>query len=676
MKNLDFKYAGAWNFLPFGPDGIEINFKNYGNIVFIEGVNKDAKAIDEEEDYKISSNGTGKSSIQEIIVYTLYGKTIKRPEKINVDDVVHNKIGKDCKCVVEFDKYRVLRTRMEGGKKSKNSLRLWESDKGEWNDDTEITLSSIAATQKKIEEIVGLAYESFINICIFTDDQRSCFLECDKNTKREIVENLLSLNVYREWFENAKSLKKEAKSKIDSKTKEFSLFLSNKEDAEKRLFLTEAKKNNWLEQKEKEIKEIDEKIIKFKKDLTASDSGSALLVFQEAQKRIEEISKSIVEKEKEKKVFTDRLVLVDQKENDLKENIQIFTDKFKDFSRETKYKLEEKKKKQQEISLLEEEVPGTKCDKCKGTINSKNIDEYLSNLRTELSSINSVIEDNGKKAKDFEIESLDLKDKQEKIKKMKTQIESKIKGFNGDLNDLMLEFTNLSKIKEPKAEGNELLIQQKIENLISQKESKTLEKEGETPFDEIIKNDKEELAKIEKTVKLKEKEIKEIEKEMPYYDYWISGFGETGIRKWIIEGIIPDLNKRVNYWLQFLIDNMITLCFDNELQEKIERNPPDGDPYIYYAMSTGQRRRLNLAVGHSFAYITELSSDAIPSIIFLDEVTTNVDPLGVQGIYNMIRELSETKQVFITTHDQDLIKMLEGSSKISLIHENGFTKKI
>lgn len=676
MKNLDFKYAGAWNFLPFGPDGIEINFKNYGNIVFIEGVNKDAKAIDEEEDYKISSNGTGKSSIQEIIVYTLYGKTIKRPEKINVDDVVHNKIGKDCKCIVEFDKYRVLRTRMEGGKKSKNSLRLWESEKGEWTDDTEITLSSIAATQKKIEEIVGLTYESFINICIFTDDQRSCFLECDKNTKREIVENLLSLNVYREWFENAKSLKKEAKSRIDSKTKEYSLFSSNKEDAEKRLFLTETKKDNWLEQKEKEIKEIDEKIIKFKKDLTISDSGSALLVFQEAQKRIEEISKSILEKEKEKKIFTDRLVLVDQKENDLKENIQIFTDKFKDFSRETKYKLEEKKKKQQEILLLEEEVPGTKCNKCKGIINSKNIDEYLSDLRTELSSINSVVEENAKKAKDFEVESLDLKDKQEKIKKMKTQIESKIKGFNEDLSDLMLEFTNLSKIKEPKAEGNELLIQQKIENLISQKESKTLEKEGETPFDEIIKNDKEELAKIEKTVKLKEKEIKEIEKEMPYFDYWISGFGETGIRKWIIEGIIPDLNKRVNYWLQFLIDNMITLSFDNELQEKIERNPPDGDPYIYYAMSTGQRRRLNLAVGHSFAYITELSSDAIPSIIFLDEVTTNVDPLGVQGIYNMIRELSETKQVFITTHDQDLIKMLEGSSKISLIHENGFTKKI
>ena len=58
MRNLDFKYAGAWNFLPFGPEGVEIRFKDYGNIVLIEGLNKDAKPIDEPlDDLKMSSNG-------------------------------------------------------------------------------------------------------------------------------------------------------------------------------------------------------------------------------------------------------------------------------------------------------------------------------------------------------------------------------------------------------------------------------------------------------------------------------------------------------------------------------------------------------------------------------------------------------------------------------------------
>ena len=91
-------------------------------------------------------------------------------------------------------------------------------------------------------------------------------------------------------------------------------------------------------------------------------------------------------------------------------------------------------------------------------------------------------------------------------------------------------------------------------------------------------------------------------------------------------------------------------------------------------MSAGQRRRLNLAVSQAFADVMSVTAGCSPSLMFLDEVTTNIDPLGVQGIHNIIHALSEEKQVFITSHDQDLIKMLEGSDVIQLIHQNGFTK--
>jgi len=141
----------------------------------------------------------------------------------------------------------------------------------------------------------------------------------------------------------------------------------------------------------------------------------------------------------------------------------------------------------------------------------------------------------------------------------------------------------------------------------------------------------------------------------------------------VVDGIIPELNNRINYWLQFLIDNRITLKFDNELNEIIERNPVDGDPYIYHAMSTGQRRRLNLAVSQAFAHVMMLSTGAVPSIIFLDEVTTNVDPVGVQGIYNMICELACDRQVFVTTHDPDLLRMLQTADVLQMVHEQGFT---
>jgi len=677
MRNLSFKYAAAWNFLPFGPEGVEINFKDYGNIVLVEGINKDSKIIeqDSELDMRSNSNGTGKSSIQEIIVYAIYGKTIKRPEKINVDDVIHNKIGQDCKCVVEFDKYRIVRTRSENGKKNKNSLRLWESEEGKWDESTEITLGSMSSTQKKIDEIVGLSYESFINICIFTDDQRSCFLECDKNTKREIVENLLSLGSYREWFESSKEAKKEIKSQIDSESKEFSILLRNQEDSEKRLKLTTSKEEQWNKQRLLEIEEFKNKLREKKEELKKkSDIGAALALYQEAQEKIQKVNEEIPKIGTQKKELQEKIVLIEQKEKEQKEYAQNFLEKFNDLSREIKYKLEEKKKIQKEIDDLKKEEPGKKCIKCKGIVSIKNIDEYILELDKEILQIEEVVKKEIPTLKSMEEETKQIKNKQEKLRTMKSQVEEKIGSLDYKSEGLRKEFLELGKIKEPRANENEIAIKQKIEELVQQ--IKKNEEEGESPFKEILQNDKKELEKINELVEEKKKKIKSLEEKIPYYDYWISGFGEQGIRKWIIEGIIPDLNKRINYWLQFLIDNAITLNFDNELQERIERNPPDGDPYIYYAMSTGQRRRLNLAVGHSFAYITELSSDSVPSLIFLDEVTTNVDPSGVVGIYKMIRELAESKQVFVTTHDQDLIKMLETESKLRLIHENGFTKKL
>jgi ABC-type multidrug transport system ATPase subunit len=60
-------------------------------------------------------------------------------------------------------------------------------------------------------------------------------------------------------------------------------------------------------------------------------------------------------------------------------------------------------------------------------------------------------------------------------------------------------------------------------------------------------------------------------------------------------------------------------------------------------------------------------------VVFLDEVTTNIDPVGVLGIYNLICELSEDRQVFVTTHDPDLLEMLNGCDTLNFEMENGIS---
>jgi DNA repair exonuclease SbcCD ATPase subunit len=180
-----------------------------------------------------------------------------------------------------------------------------------------------------------------------------------------------------------------------------------------------------------------------------------------------------------------------------------------------------------------------------------------------------------------------------------------------------------------------------------------------------------EKIKKEQEKKDKEKELADSEAEMPYYEFWAEAFGDNGIRKFVVDGIIPSLNERVAYWLQILIDGIIHLEFDNKLDATVTRKGNSAD---YKNMSNGERRRINLAVSQAFAYIMMLSSGNCPSLVFLDEITGGgVDRAGISGIYNMIFELCKERQVFVTTHNENLMSLLQGCQSINLRKQDDIT---
>jgi DNA repair exonuclease SbcCD ATPase subunit len=662
----------AQNFLPFGPEGISFKFSDYGNIVLIQGENQDAKPIESssEEEFKTSSNGSGKSSIFEILVYGLYGKTIKRPEKLNVNDVVHNKIGKDCKVVVEFDKYRIVRIRSTNSSK----LRMWESEEGTWDDSTEITLGDSRLTQKRIIDAIGLSYDAFLNICIFTDDQRNSFLECTPSIKTEIVEDLMSLGNYRQKYEQTDKDIKQIKQEISTKSNEYTILLRNQDESKSRIELTKSKIKKWHEEKKVELQLIENKISQKKNSLKETDDGLAILEYQKAQSRIEEINEKLPKLEKAQSDFIEKYNGITKVNDQQKEKLQTLLNEQRELSFSIKTLQNEKDTKNKEIKSLKSKSVDVKCDTCKGVVKQENIEAYCSNLEIEIGKtdieINAILPNQST----LNASIKELQEKQDKNKQIIEQANLKLREYEKQLKILREDFAKNSKVEKPVInDDKELLLKQEIDQLEQQSLDKKKEIEGPSPFQEFLDDNVNNLEKATTSVLSKEKEIKELEESLPYYHYWLSAFGPKGIRKWVIDGIIPDLNSRINYWLQFLIDNTVTLTFDNELKETIQRNPPDGDPYVYYAMSTGQKRRLNLAVSQAFAHIAELSSGSSPSFVFFDEISTNIDFNGIVSIFNMICELSQNKQVFVTTHSPELTNMLESYSQINLVHKDGFT---
>ena len=156
-----------------------------------------------------------------------------------------------------------------------------------------------------------------------------------------------------------------------------------------------------------------------------------------------------------------------------------------------------------------------------------------------------------------------------------------------------------------------------------------------SPYGSLIQVSEENLEQINSNKEEKEKEYNLLSEKTKYFDYWITAFGDSGIRKYVIDEIVPALNANIDYWMQFLIENKISLKFNNEFEETIEKFPTDNKVYNYETMSNGQRRRINLAVSQAFAHVMSLNSGKTPNVVFLDEVTSNVDSQGVSGIYNI-----------------------------------------
>ncbi|MGH7175643.1 MAG: hypothetical protein ACREGR_04790, partial [Minisyncoccia bacterium] len=175
-----------------------------------------------------------------------------------------------------------------------------------------------------------------------------------------------------------------------------------------------------------------------------------------------------------------------------------------------------------------------------------------------------------------------------------------------------------------------------------------------------------ELAEKEADIVSKKKTLSEVEEELPYLEYWVKGFGDEGIRQFVIAGIVPALNKRIEHWLQFLVDSKIKLTFDSGLKESIDRWPFLKRPYVYHGLSGGQRQHLNLALSQSIAHVQLLNTGTCPSMTFLDEVSSNISRVGIEGVYRMICELSKDRQVFIIDHNEALLQKLAGCQTITV----------
>lgn len=659
MRNMHFHYAKACNILCFGESGIELFLDNFGNVVQIQGINLDNPSTSDE-----ASNGCGKSSITDIFSIGLYGRTIKSPTKLKGGQIINIQATKGF-VEICWDNCRLVRNFRKSNTGSVASkLQVWESADSIWDIHSEKTKATYAETQKWLEQKIGLSHHAFCNVVIFDDSGSYSFLEADAPTKRQFVENLLGLDLYRNSCETTKELLKEQKSNVANLTKEYQHFNSELESCNHRLCTLSRQESEWQATKDGKLLTLQERV-KNKRQLLNQIDVNELSAWEKTQTNI---GQKVVDN------------------TDLKNKI----DKFSEATDQGKIKIQLMRSEVEQISTLvqslqfssqqiEKEInsqrslieklngfkEGTECLACYSIIDKKNYAPTLEIAQKQIDQCESLLFDKISELAKVRQSLVDKKNNLLEMENKVKKVQSKIEECQRNLQENLNVITSLSKIPRPDIGLKQKVLEFEITDLQCQMEA--LQAEG-SPFKDVIAAAEQEVSVKKHQINAKSKDLRDAEKEIPYLEFWLEAFGDNGIRKYVIDGIIPALNSRIAYWLQFLIDSRIEVTFNNKLEERIIRN---GNDAFYYAMSNGEKRRINLAVSQAFAHVMVLNSGTCPNLVFLDEVTGGgIDRAGINGIYNMIFELAKDRQVFVTTHNENLLSMLQGCEAITLRKSN------
>lgn len=664
MKNLNFKTAKATNTLCFGEEGVEFHFEDYGNVVLVNGINIDNPGSKDTP----ASNGAGKSSVQELISIGLYGRTVKSPKQLKGGRIINELAGENGKATIEieWDDYRVVRIIKNKGA---NTLDIWQSPNHIWDEDTKLSKGAgMNETQQLIEDRIGMTHNAFCNIVIFDDSNSFSFLEADTPTKREIVENLLGLDKYREFSANAKDLLKEKKKDIDDKKREYEQSLTDLDSCKARIETIKTKQKEWKNRNTLSVKQLELKLNEKQIQLQKSDTSGILTEYQNAKKEIGDLNEKIGDKNESKakvKLWVEKAkTKLKESENDKR----VIQEKIQENVLEAKSVQADLESSARLVQQLESLDDGAQCPTCHSVINQENYSKVLAHEK-------SSIEKNKIRASKS---TVILEEERKRLGKLSaiiskveegiTDAEVKLNLIDEEIEKDKKEISRLSDIPRPDVNASQRVMESEITEIKKQIKNK---QEEADPYEEIIESaiQEKETAKT-KSEEIKQ-ELKDQESNLPYYDFWVKAFGDKGIRKFVVEGIIPALNSRIAYWLQYLIDGKMELSFNSEFEEKITRNGTDA---YYYGLSNGERRRVNLAVSQAFAHVMMLTTGFCPNLVFLDEITGGgIDRAGIGGIHNMIFELAKERQVFVTTHNQNLLQILEGCESLTLKKENDIT---
>lgn len=219
------------------------NFMSYGNNTTVVDLQRPGTTLIVGEDVESGiSNGSGKTTILNAIVYAIFDRPISK--ELKLDELINNVNKKNMEVFIKFNKagrqYEIRRYRKG---KDGNGVKLFI-------DGVDSTRDSVDRTNQYIaENIIGYSYDLFVRIVVFSAGHEPFFSlptsGAKKPTQSEIIEELFSITVLAQKATLLKEDIKDNERKLELMKVRVDQIDKEKDRHEKLITSTEAKLVDW-----------------------------------------------------------------------------------------------------------------------------------------------------------------------------------------------------------------------------------------------------------------------------------------------------------------------------------------------------------------------------------------------------------------------------------------------
>jgi DNA repair exonuclease SbcCD ATPase subunit len=608
---MKFKLLEIENFLSYKKATLSLSDRG---LVLIEG---------RKNKIKTQSNGTGKTSLIEAIIWCLFGQTMK---PLFADDVVHN-YEKDCRVSLTIENFKVTRYRKH--KKFKNSIHLEINGKDRRG-------VSEKATQEKICNLLGSTFESFVHsVFLSSEDNETIksFAAATDKDRKIILERLLGNERYQECLENliVPSIK-EAHLKIAELEATTTRFLAEKNRISEQIKAYQLKHTSFKKDQDIKIATLKAKIVTQVED-NEEEIRSLQLDTQTKEVQLEEME-----------TLAARLPEVENKLYSLAKKLSKIEAKQEILSEKRGYLLNQLEKP--DVAKLIEQ----NCPTCGQVITEDSLGSFRRFIKAQIAEVDSQ-KVPGLKALSATIrklkeEKVELRECETCAKKLRDQITRNKK----DLATYQIAQERNKQIKiKLKEELKE--VQQQL-----------------SPYKEIIEKEQENLEKLLKEEELTVEQLLEIKTRVQYLTFFENLFSRTGkqdlpsLPSLKIDNILPDLISGTNRRLH-KVDNNIVIDFQStsksqngkvsdKLAVHIENQTGAGN---YSGNSGGERKLIDICIMLTLGEIASTRNNRPIPFLFLDGLYDKLDTGNVEKVMDLLHEESLKKEsIFVTTLDPNL----------------------